>query len=736
MTESKHQDIAQLVSEKKALQLLLQEQEKTVREQSSKLNEVLWELQDRARELEVSRDELSSQRRILQSIINSISAGVVVANSAGHFILFNPAAEAMAGVGLTEALPDEWTTRYGCFLPDKVTPYPTQDLPLVRALRGEKVENSYLFIRNPQRTEGVMLLIQASPLLDEQRQIRGGVVVFYDVTARQATEEALRLSERRYADLFLGAPDPIVLLDREGRIQSVNPAVENFSGYTSGELVGAHFTGTGILTSGSIPKAVQEFTKVILGQETAPYEIEVVTRSGEQLVFEAHARQIRTGDEICGVQVIFRHVTARKKSEKRLAVQYAITQILSESSAIQEAAPRVLRVLCENMGWEIGVFWRVDPLAGMLRCVEVWKQPDLEAEEFEDVTRAIQFSLGHGLPGRVWQSREAVWISDVVSEPDFPRFQSASKAGLHGAFAFPVRFQNEVIGVIEFFERKVRIQDESLMVMADAMGKQIGQFLYRKQVERKIMEKNLELARSRAEREHLELFAYAASHDLQEPLQKILGFADLLNSNPDAKLDPKTRDYLERIQNASVRMNHLIADLMKFVKVTAPYESREWVDLAKIVKEVLSDLDHKIKASGARVETGPLPSIKADPRQMHQLFQNLISNALKFRTDKRVPEILVSSRDATLGFVEISVQDNGIGFDEKYLDQIFKPFERLHSKEHYAGSGIGLAICKKIVDHHRGSITAKSGEGKGTVFLIKLPVAASDAGPSILEMPL
>ncbi len=734
MEDSRRLDIAQLVSEKMMLQQLLEEQEKTVQEQSSQLSQVLGELKDRARALELSQEALSDQTRILQSIVNSIAAGIVVANSEGRLILFNPAAEEIVGVGLTEAMPEEWAERYGCYLPDRVTRFRTEDLPLVRALRGEKVENVYLFIRNFHKPDGIMLLIQASPLVDENGTVKGGVVVFTDVTAKKNMEEALLTSEKRYADLFMGAPDPIIILDKTGCIRSMNPAVERVSGYSESELTGRHFARTGVISERSLPGTIQEFGRVLAGQETEPYEIEIFSRVGEPLTFEAHSRPIRHENEIAGVQVIFRNITARKKFEKRLAVQYAITQVLSESATLAEAAPRILMIICEGLGWDLGVLWRVETGAEVLHSVEIWRRPGLEVPEFESAARSSKLSPGAGLPGRVWAARQSLWVSDITNDVNFARMTAAAKEGLRGAFAFPIRFKNEVAGVLEFFQLQAVSPDEDMLKMFDSVGTQIGQFLYRRQAERKIMEKNVELARTRAEREHLELFAYAASHDLQEPLQKILGFADLLTTDPTAELSPKVRDYLGRMQASAGRMSHLISDLLKFIKITEPQGVREWVDLGKVITEVLADLEHKIQPLGARVETGPLPLIRADGRQMHQLFQNLISNALKFRKEGQTPRIMVTSREAELGFVEIAVQDNGIGFQEKYLDQIFRPFERLHAKEQYAGSGIGLAICKKVVDQHRGTITARSQEGKGATFLIKLPVSGSEQAKSVLEI--
>ena len=244
-----------------------------------------------------------------------------------------------------------------------------------------------------------------------------------------------------------------------------------------------------------------------------------------------------------------------------------------------------------------------------------------------------------------------------------------------------------------------------------------------KQTQQSLMEKCVEVARIQAEREHLELFAYVASHDLQEPLQKIISFGGLLKVHSSQGLDEKSRSYVERMEMAAMRMSRMIEDLLQFTKVTTLHEDFEFVDLEMIVGEVLSDLDLKIAEARAKITVEDLPSLCADRRQIYQLFLNLVTNALKFRKKDVPPEIKIESHPA-LGtkFVEIEVSDNGIGFDPIHGERIFRPFERIYSRDEYEGSGIGLAICQKIVKRHGGDITAKSKKGEGSTFFLTLPL--------------
>ena len=218
----------------------------------------------------------------------------------------------------------------------------------------------------------------------------------------------------------------------------------------------------------------------------------------------------------------------------------------------------------------------------------------------------------------------------------------------------------------------------------------------------------------------LEQFAFIASHDLQEPLRKILAFGERLETKYKEKLDEEGKDYLIRILNASKRMQQFIRDLLKYARVATRPEPLDTLDLREAVMEVISDLELKIERVGANVEVFELPAVKGEKSLIRQLFQNLIANALKFHGEEQ-PHIKIYSRQ-TDHDCPIFVQDNGIGFDEKYLDRIFAPFQRLHGKSAYEGTGMGLAICRRIVERHGGSITAKSKPGEGSTFIITLPL--------------
>jgi signal transduction histidine kinase/uncharacterized protein (UPF0297 family) len=249
------------------------------------------------------------------------------------------------------------------------------------------------------------------------------------------------------------------------------------------------------------------------------------------------------------------------------------------------------------------------------------------------------------------------------------------------------------------------------------------------ELERRVELRTEELAAAneslhRSNRE-LEQFASVASHDLQEPLRKIQTFGDRLQTRCAPELSEQGHDYLARMLASAGRMRSLIDALLTFSRVATKAQPFEPVNLEATVREVVSDLEEQTERSGGRVEVGALPTLEADPPQMRQLMQNLIGNGLKFSRPGHPPVLRIEGHlldGSADGCCEITVSDNGIGFEEVYLDRIFELFQRLHGRQEYEGTGMGLAICRKIVERHGGTISARSAPGEGATFLVRLPL--------------
>lgn len=279
---------------------------------------------------------------------------------------------------------------------------------------------------------------------------------------------------------------------------------------------------------------------------------------------------------------------------------------------------------------------------------------------------------------------------------------------------------NDEIGELSRSFDRMTASIRAITASRDELDREVGERNKAEAMLRKVME-NLE----RSNRE-LEQFASIASHDLQEPLHKIMAFGELLKSRTRDSLGEQDRDYIDRMRNAAIRMRQLIDDLLMYSRVTTQGGPFEPVNLADVLADVISVFDHRLEKTSGEVTVGPLPLVIADRLQMGQLFQNLIGNALKFRKIDVAPAIRVNGRLIGNGFAEIRVDDNGIGFDEKYLDRIFTLFQRLHGGNEFAGTGIGLALCRKIVERHGGTLTAQSMPGEGASFIVILPVGRWD----------
>lgn len=281
--------------------------------------------------------------------------------------------------------------------------------------------------------------------------------------------------------------------------------------------------------------------------------------------------------------------------------------------------------------------------------------------------------------------------------------------------------------------QRLMLQEQKLVAINRNLELEINE---RKASEEKVTELNKQLleniSRLEAANKDLDLFAFMASHDLQAPLRKIRMFSDRLLASAENSFGKDGKLYLTRIQEVSKRMQDLINDILRFSKISVEKQSFEEVGLNSVIDEVLSEMEGAIREKNARVEVDPLPVLPASTVLMGPLFSNLISNALKYSRKNDTPRVRIryeegpvqsEGREQEVRYGRIFIEDNGIGFDQKYAEQIFDMFRRLHSNAEYEGTGIGLALCKKIVEMHNGFISALGKPGEGAVFIVSLPLS-------------
>lgn len=293
-----------------------------------------------------------------------------------------------------------------------------------------------------------------------------------------------------------------------------------------------------------------------------------------------------------------------------------------------------------------------------------------------------------------------------------------------GWLAVPIKYKNEkTIGMMMVSDKYEGDFTEADQATLEKFAVLVGETLEVECANRELLRANAELLAKRKElerlNEELNQFTYIASHDLQTPLASIIGFSDLLQRKSNLS-DEKMHDYLARISDAARRMSQLIHDLLSYSRLTTSEHVFESVDLNAVYQAAVDNLERVIKARQAKLHVGHLPVIRGIKTQFVQLFQNLISNSLKYCSKDKVPELTIALMEQN-GMYHILFRDNGIGIESKYHEKIFEPFKRLHASSDYEGTGIGLSICKKIVEQHHGSIHLESDLGMGSTFIVILP---------------
>ena len=555
------------------------------------LGQAAEKLARQAEELAVSRQALETQTLMLQSVLDSMSEGLVAADENGKFIIWNPAAEKIVGMGAANVASKEWNEHYGVFLPDTVTPFPPEQNPLLRAIHGE-VCSAEMFLRNAELTEGVWIDSSASPLKNKDNVARGAVIAFRDITQRKKDEQRIRklndelerrvvertaqleAANRDLADQKFAVDQHaiVAVTDIHGSITYVNDRFCAISGYSREELIGQNHR---IMKSGQHPP---EF-------------------------FEGMYRTIASG--------------------------------------------KVWRGEVKNRAKDGSIFWTDSTIVPFV-----------------------------GTDGKPWQY--------VAIRADITQLKQA-----------------------------------------EALDRQ-------------------RTAELEAANRELEAFSYSVSHDLRAPLRHIGGFSKLLVEEFGSTLDASAKHYLDRIQSGTEKMGVLVDELLNLARVGRQALKLQPTKLSPIVGEVMAVLQPETEGRHIEWIVADLPEVECDPVLVKQIFQNLVSNALKFtrpvvgRSGGAPPSALQAGEIARTGtsaptrtVIEIScteqdgqavfmVRDNGIGFNMKYADKLFGVFQRLHREEDFEGTGIGLATVQRIVQKHGGRVWAEGEPEKGATFSFTL----------------
>jgi PAS domain S-box-containing protein len=314
---------------------------------------------------------------------------------------------------------------------------------------------------------------------------------------RQRTEDEsdysrLEAENQRFQRLLQSTTDyifTVAVQDGRPTTTSHGPGCVTVTGYTSAEYESNPYLWYHMVHEKDRSAVTEQAAKILAGEKVGPLEHRIVHKDGAVRWVKSTlvARRDAQG-RMVAYDGLISDITERKRAEGRQAMQHAVTRVLADSTSLDEATPKILQALCDNLGWDLGALWRVLTNADVLRCVAVWQQPSMRAPDFETATRNSTFPPGVGLPGRIWASAKPIWVSNVTAQPNFPRAQFAIKDGLHAACGFPIMLGNKILGAIEFFSRKIQPPDDDLLEMMAAIGSQIGQFIERKRTEEALAE--------------------------------------------------------------------------------------------------------------------------------------------------------------------------------------------------------------------------------------------------------
>ncbi len=560
---------------------------------------------------------------------------------------------------------------------------PVSNCPLAHTIKDNEQHTE--IINEPRLN--AYLEVTTSPFFDENGNLFGAVHVARDITGRIKTEEKLRANEenlKKHVDekieeikkssaynrsLLEASIDPLVAIGQDGKITDVNKATEIVTQLTRKELIGTNFSS--YFTEPE--KAEEGYRKVFADGFVKDYPLTIRSKSGETIDVLYHASVYRdSSGKVQGVFAAARDITERKKADELIRLANAYNRNLLEVS--------------------------LDPLVTINAGGKI-----------SDANKAAELATGVSREELIGSS-----FSSYFTEPEKARegYQKALSEGY--VVDYPLTILNKSGGTIDvIYNASVFRNDAGEIQGVFAAARDVTEL---RKAEERTKNYMKELERSNKE---LEQFAYVASHDLQEPLRMVSSYTQLLEQRYKDKMDSDAVDFINFAVDGANRMQILINSLLAYSRVGRKMGAFAIVDSHSLIGKALFNLNPIIEKSSAVITCEDLPEIYGDETQLIQLFQNLIGNAIKFCGEKR-PLIHISVKDNFFEYVFI-VNDNGIGIEPQYFERIFVIFQRLHSRSEYEGTGIGLAICKKIAENHNGKIWVESEPGKGSTFYISIP---------------
>jgi len=665
-------EISIIFSDVTSMKKYQEQLEDMVRERTREIEIANEKLQNDIIEIENARNSLSESERKYHTTLDSIGDAVISTDLNGSITYMNPLSEKLTG----------WTFHDATNRPVK------EVFNVIDEDTGDEIENpvtaalehGIIFVGLSNHTllirkdgSKVCIADSAAVIKDNHGITRGVVLVFRDMTQIRLKDQKLRESEEMFRSLAENIPSVLMRFDSELRVIYLSPTAEWFTGIPSAQFIGK--TNREVGMPEDLCKLWEDATQAVFNTGKAKnVEFDLLTPEGKNYFFLQLAPEFGPDGTVSYVLGISTDITERKKSEERLNI------------ALENG----------NIG-----LWEWDIKTNVVKLDERTEK---------------MFGLRPGSFRKTYNAFEK-----LVHEEDISHVQKAIKNSLERDLPYVTLFRTkpESGNTNYISSRALIIKDENgkpvsfTGVCFDVTNLKEGTELLVKKL-------NEELLRSNKD---LESFAYVASHDLQEPLRMVTSFTQLLALQYKDKLDERAHEYISFAVDGSQRMYELLNGLLAYSRIQSKGKAFTRVNLNNVLENVTKNLSLQIKESSTSIEIDKLPEVFADENQMIQLFQNLISNSIKFSLES--PRIYISSMFENGNYV-FSVKDKGIGIESQYFDRIFKIFQRLHPRDQFEGTGIGLAICRRIIDRHGGNIWVESVPEKGSTFFFTISKAGNN----------
>ena len=582
------------------------------------------------------------------------------------------------------------------------------------------------------------------------------------------TQEAFEAARDRFADLYDFAPLPLLTLSEGGEVLEANLAAASLLALARKHLIHQKFSR--FLTAEARDPFYSYCRQVLQSEIRLTGELTLRNAAGISLVARLEgiaAEDPGTHKRNCRLSLI--DITERKEAERRRDLTSAVAALFAQKASISEYLHSVVQLVqqwsgCQALGIRLVNEQQQIPYAAWADFepgfIELENRLSLQHDDCCCIRAIAQAAASSDttlvMPHGSYRCDNARVFAEQMPPPEMARCYAACvKFGFASVAIVPIHCREGILGAIHLADRRTGQFPPGLVEFVETLTPLIGEAVRRFQAEaelakhrdhlqelvaqrtreleaaneqlrkeithRKVAEETLLRTAEDLKRSNLDLeqFGYVASHDLQEPLRAVAGYVRLLEHRFPEKLDAKLREYIAGAADGATRMEGLITDLLTFSRLSTGGRRFVPVELGAPLNAALRNMQFSIRAAKAAVTSDPMPTLPVDESQMVQLFQNLIANALKFRSERPL-EIHIGSRSEEGRWV-FWVRDNGIGIEAQYFERIFQVFQRLHTRNKYPGTGIGLAICKKIVERHGGKIWVESQPGQGSTFYFSLP---------------